>query len=124
MYSFQISDGRTWAAGAPCTTIQTGTRRANVVGGQNVFSYDVKNSIVNVPDDKIVVLQGLDGYIVVESENILLVCRKEDEQRIKQFVNDVKIEKGEDIFNPARRGRGIKKPGSRFFFFYGRWELL
>lgn len=68
----------------------------NIIRGENVFSYDVKNSIVNVPDDKIVVLQGLEGYVVVESGNILLVCRKEDEQRIKQFVNDVKIGKGEE----------------------------
>ncbi len=68
----------------------------NMIAGDHVFAYDVKNSIINVPDEKIVVLQGLDGYIVVESGNILLVCRKEDEQRIKQFVNDVKIEKGEE----------------------------
>jgi mannose-1-phosphate guanylyltransferase len=68
----------------------------NMVSGANVFSYDVTNCIINVPSDKIVVLQGLDNYIVVESGNILLVCRKEDEQRIKQFVNDVKIEKGEE----------------------------
>jgi mannose-1-phosphate guanylyltransferase len=68
----------------------------NMIAGENVFAYDVKNSIINVPGEKIVVLQGLDGYIVVESGNILLVCRKEDEQRIKQFVNDVKIEKGEE----------------------------
>jgi len=42
-----------------------------------------------------VVLQGLDDYIVVEDEGILLVCRKGDEQQIRQFVNDVMIEKGE-----------------------------
>ncbi len=68
----------------------------NMVSGNNVFAYDVKDSIVNFPDGKIVVLQGLEGYVVVESANILLVCRKEDEQRIKQFVNDVKIKKGEE----------------------------
>ncbi len=68
----------------------------NMVSGRNAFLYDVRNSIVNVPENKIVVLQGLDDYIVVESGNVLLVCRKEDEQRIKQFVNDVKIEKGEE----------------------------
>jgi mannose-1-phosphate guanylyltransferase len=67
----------------------------NMLSGNKLFAYDVKNSIINLPDDKIVVLQGLDGYIVVESGNILLVCRKEDEQRIKQYVNDVKIEMGE-----------------------------
>ncbi len=68
----------------------------NMLRGNNVFAYDVKDSIINLPDDKIVVLQGLDGYIVVESGNILLVCRKEEEQRIKQFVHDVKLEKGEE----------------------------
>lgn len=68
----------------------------NMLKGKNVFAYDVRNSIINFPDDKIVVLHGLDDFIVVESGNILLVCRKEDEQRIKHFVNDVKIEKGEE----------------------------
>lgn len=68
----------------------------NMLRGNNVFAYDVKDSVINLPDDKIVVLQGLDGYIVVESGNILLVCRKEEEQRIKQFVHDVKLEKGEE----------------------------
>jgi mannose-1-phosphate guanylyltransferase len=45
--------------------------------------------------DKLVVLQGLDDYIVVESNHVLLICRKRDEQQIRQFVNDVKINKGE-----------------------------
>ena len=38
-------------------------------------------------DDKLVVVQGLDGYIVVESDNTILICRKEDEQQIRQFVS-------------------------------------
>lgn len=68
---------------------------ANAIMGQNVMMYDSHNCIVNMPKDKLVVLQGLDGYIVVEDEGTLLVCRKEDEQQIRQFVNDVMIEKGE-----------------------------
>jgi mannose-1-phosphate guanylyltransferase len=48
-----------------------------------------------MPQDKLVVLEGLNDYIVVESENVLLVCRKSDEQLIRQFVNDVRLEKGE-----------------------------
>jgi len=59
--------------------------------------YDSKNCIVHVPDDKLVVLQGLDNYIVVEEDNTLLICRMENEQQIRQFVNDVKIEKGEEF---------------------------
>ena len=67
----------------------------NAVVGKNVMLYDSQNCIVNVPKDKLVVLQGLEDYIVVESDNILLVCRKGDEQKIRQFVNDVRLQKGE-----------------------------
>jgi len=49
-----------------------------------------------MPNEKLVILQGLDGYIVVESEGTLLVCKKEDEQQIRQFVNDVRMNKGEN----------------------------
>jgi mannose-1-phosphate guanylyltransferase len=66
----------------------------NVVSGPNVLSYDISNCIVNMPGDKIAVLQGLDGFIVVESNNTLLICRREDEQQIRQFVNDVQLKNG------------------------------
>ena len=67
----------------------------NSVIGKNVFTYESANCLINIPDEKLVVIQGLNDFIVVESENILLICRKKDEQKIKQFVNDVKLEKGE-----------------------------
>jgi mannose-1-phosphate guanylyltransferase len=66
----------------------------NVITGKSVLSYNNKNCIINMPGDKIAVLQGLDGYIVVESNNTLLVCRREDEQQIRQFVNDVQLKNG------------------------------
>jgi mannose-1-phosphate guanylyltransferase len=65
----------------------------NAVVGKNVMLYESKGNIVNVPKNKLVVLQGLKNYIVVESDNILLVCKKEDEQEIKQFVKDIKLTK-------------------------------
>jgi mannose-1-phosphate guanylyltransferase len=67
----------------------------NAVVGKNVMLYDSKNCIVNVPKDKLVVMQGLEDYIVVESDGILLICKKEDEQQIRTFVNDAKVLKGE-----------------------------
>jgi mannose-1-phosphate guanylyltransferase len=67
----------------------------NAVIGKNVFLYDSSNCIINMPTDKVVVLEGLRDYIVVEAENVLLVCRKSDEQQIRQYVNDVRLEKGE-----------------------------
>jgi len=57
--------------------------------------YDSKDCIVSVPKDKLVVLQGLENYIVVEANNTLLICKKEEEQSIKQFVTDIKLEKGD-----------------------------
>jgi mannose-1-phosphate guanylyltransferase len=67
----------------------------NAVTGKQVLTYDTRNSIINMPCDKLVVLQGLDDYIVVEDDNTLLICRKQDEQQIRQIVNDVRMQKGE-----------------------------
>ena len=69
--------------------------RGNSVAGKNVMLYDTSGSIINVPNGKLVVLQGLEDYIVVEDNNMLLICRRKDEQQLRQIVNDVKMEKGE-----------------------------
>jgi mannose-1-phosphate guanylyltransferase len=71
--------------------------QGNVLTGSRVFTYDSSNCIVNLPDNKIAVIQGLDGYIVVESNDTLLICRREDEQQIRQFVNDVLINVGPEF---------------------------
>ena len=70
-------------------------KEGNSVLGKNVMMYNSTGCVVNMPDDKMVVLEGLTDYIVVESDNILLVCKKADEQQIRQFVNTVLLEKGE-----------------------------
>ncbi|HSH20724.1 MAG TPA: hypothetical protein VLA03_09740, partial [Draconibacterium sp.] len=59
--------------------------------------YDSKNCIINISGEKIAVLQGLDGYIIAESNDTLMICRKEDEQQIKKFVTDVRIIKGDSL---------------------------
>ena len=67
----------------------------NAIVGKNVMIYDSNNCLVNVPKDKLVVIQGLKDYIIVESDSILLICKKEDEQQIRNFVKDVRISKGD-----------------------------
>jgi len=67
----------------------------NAVVGKNVMLYQSKGCIVHVPKNKLVVMEGLEDYIVVESEDILLICKKQDEQQIRNFVNEVKARKGE-----------------------------
>ena len=88
------SDLGTW--GSLYTNLEMDESNNGIIGN-NVMLYNSSGNIVNVPKEKLVVLQGLDGYIVVESNNTLLVCKKDDEQQIKQFVADVKREKGEDF---------------------------
>lgn len=57
----------------------------NAVVGQEVKMIDCNNCVVHTPMEKKVVIQGLNGYIVAESRNTLLICRKEDEQLIKEW---------------------------------------
>jgi len=59
--------------------------------------FDSSENIVALPSDKLAVIHGLNGYIIAESENVLLICKKEDEQRIKQFVADAKLKFGNDF---------------------------
>ena len=69
----------------------------NSIVGENILSYDTKNCVINIPTGKLVVVQGLDGFIVVDSGESLLICKKEEEQRIRQFVNDIQIKKGDSF---------------------------
>ena len=68
---------------------------ANAISSHNVMLMDASNCIVHAPESKLVVLQGLKDYIVVDTGDVLLVCKKEKEQEIKEFVGDVKRQKGE-----------------------------
>ena len=57
----------------------------NATVGKNVKLFECKNCIVHVADERKVVLEGLNGYIVAEKDGQLLVCRLVEEQRIKEF---------------------------------------
>jgi mannose-1-phosphate guanylyltransferase len=69
--------------------------KANAVTGNQIILDDATSCIINMPKDKLAVIKGLEDFIVVESDNILLICPKSQEQEIRQLVNDVKIKKGE-----------------------------
>lgn len=67
----------------------------NAVNPQaKVVMYDSSNCMVNVPSGKLVILQGLDNFIIVEDNNTLLICPKNQEQSVKQVVADVKARFG------------------------------
>lgn len=70
---------------------------SNVVHPDNILTYDTENTIISLSEDKFAVVQGLKNFIVAESDNLLLICKRDDEKRIRDFVNDVKIKRGKDF---------------------------
>lgn len=69
----------------------------NVLDG-NIKTYDTQNCIIKSPEDRLVIAQGLDGYIVAEFDNVLMICKKEEEQQVKKFVADIKAENNSDFY--------------------------
>ncbi len=67
----------------------------NAVAGKNVVVVDASNCMVHVPDNKLVLLQGMEGYIIVDTQDVLLICKKEKEQEIKDYVAEIKRNKGD-----------------------------
>ena len=63
--------------------------KENAIVGDSVKVYNCTNNIISNPTDKLMVIDGLDNFIVVNTKEALLICKKEDEQKIKQFVTDL-----------------------------------
>jgi mannose-1-phosphate guanylyltransferase len=70
-------------------------KAGNAAVGDNIRLYDCARNMVHSHDDRLMVLQGLEDHIVVSTPEALLVCRKQDEQKIREFVNDLKAEHGD-----------------------------
>ena len=66
-------------------------KKGNAISGSKIFLYETEGCIVNLPPERVAVIQGLTDYIVVESQKTLLICKKDDEQQIRQFVADVML---------------------------------
>ncbi len=67
----------------------------NAVAGNKVMMIDAQKCVVHAPDDKLIVLQGLEDFIIVDTKDVLLICEKDKEQSIKQYVAEVKRNMGE-----------------------------
>lgn len=90
--TFGWNDLGTWGS---LYDISPKNRDGNVTQGCRVLSYDSTGNIFAVRGDKLVVVDGLHDYIVADAGDVLLVCPKAEEQRIKQMVNDVKTNYGD-----------------------------
>ena len=63
--------------------------------GESLF-YNSRENIVALPKGKLAVIEGLEGYLVAESDNVLLICKKDEEHAIRKYVNDVQIKAGDE----------------------------
>jgi len=67
----------------------------NAVAGNNVMIIDATKNMVHADNKKLVLIQGLDDFIVVDTPDVLLICKKDKEQAIKEYVAEVKRNKGD-----------------------------
>lgn len=70
-------------------------RYANAVPAEGCYLYDTRSSIISLPKEKIAVISGLKEFIVVDTEDVLMICPRAEEQNIKKFIDDVKFRDGE-----------------------------
>ena len=90
--SFGWSDLGTWASAYD--TIEKDYLE-NAVAGNNVMIIDATKNMVHADNKKLVLIQGLEDFIVVDTKDVLLICKKDKEQEIKEYVAEVKRNKGE-----------------------------
>lgn len=70
---------------------------ANAITGKTVMMYDSANNMIRVPEGKTTIIQGLEDFIVVDTNDVLMIVKKDQEQRIKNFVGDLKSNKHDRI---------------------------
>jgi mannose-1-phosphate guanylyltransferase len=83
----------------------------NAVAGNGVMVIESAKCVVHASDEKLVVLQGLENYIIVDTSDVLLICQKDKEQEIKNYVHEVKKVKGERYLYSANNKIGTNTVG-------------
>ena len=68
----------------------------NVISKGIAQLYNCKNNIAILPKDKLLVMQDVDGYLIAETDNVLLICKKDEEKDVRKFVTDVQMKLGDD----------------------------
>ena len=69
----------------------------NVITTGHTVLYDCSNNIIALPEGKLAVVQGMQDYLIADTDNVLLICKKDDQSAIRRYVNDVQIKLGEEF---------------------------
>lgn len=80
------SDLGTWSSFYDCSPRD---ENGNVCK-DNAMVYNTSNCIINIPDKKIIVVDSLEDFLVVENDDAIMICPRQNEQKIKQYINDIK----------------------------------
>ena len=92
---FGWADLGTWHSIYEC---MSKTKEDNVLVNSQAIIEDSHNNVIKLPEDHLAVINGLDGYIVAEKDNVLLICKKSDSSAlIRKYVNEVHIKYGEEF---------------------------
>ncbi len=91
---FGWSDLGTWSS---LYDLSEKDNNGNVTLKCNSLIYDSQNNIIALPKEKLVVIEGLENFLIAESDNVLLICPKDKEYAIRKFVNDAQIQMGEEF---------------------------
>lgn len=92
---FGWADLGTWHAIYECMSRGEGD---NVIVDSEVMIEDSHNNVIKLPKGRLGVINGLDGYIVAENENVLLICKKGDSSAlVRKYVNEVQMKYGEEF---------------------------
>ncbi len=88
---FGWSDVGTWGS------VYQHSRKDKYANANNegALLYDTRNCIISLPKDKVAVVSGLKDYIVVDTEDALMICPRSEEQSIKKFIDEVKFKAGD-----------------------------
>ena len=92
---FGWADLGTWHAIYEC---KSKGKDDNVVIDSEVMMEDSHNNVVKLPKGRLGVINGLDGYIVAEEDNVLLICKKGDSSAlVRKYVNEVQMKYGDEF---------------------------
>jgi len=84
--TFDWSDLGTWKS--LNEHLEKDTFNNSIIGGK-VYTFNVKNCLVNVPEDKVVLIDGLSDHIIVESDNVLMILKTSHEQELKNYLKAI-----------------------------------